>query len=222
MRPDPDEPVAEGVDCIPPQIITALVLLRRACEVARQLRLDSWQFAVGLPELLALGLNGTEVRWLLACGLVEHALERVNPETKSRSFRRMANLALTARTCLVLTPAGERLLERWEARQVPAANGSTLVIPHWDGERRQLWYREQLVKWYRARALSQETILAAFEEEGWPPRIDDPLGRGNGCDPRVRLHEAVKGLNRGQMRRLLVFRRDGSGEGVTWAERRGQ
>jgi len=50
----------------------------------------------------------------------------------------------------------------------------------------------QLLKWHRAPAASQEAILAVFQEDGWPPRIDDPLGRGDGHDPRERLREAVK------------------------------
>jgi hypothetical protein len=78
------------------------------------------------------------------------------------------------------------------------------------------------VKWYRAPAASQETILAAFQEDGWPGRIDDPLPWVDGLGPQERLHEAVKGLNRGQLARLLEFRRDGTGEGVTWLAREGQ
>jgi hypothetical protein len=38
----------------------------------------------------------------------------------------------------------------------------------------------------RQPAESQEIILAAFEEDGWPRRIDDPRGR-----PDVRLDPAV-------------------------------
>ena len=51
---------------------------------------------------------------------------------------------------------------------------------------------------------------------------DSPLRPVPGRDPQERLHEGVKGLNRGQVERLLVFRRDGTGEGVTWQARQGQ
>jgi hypothetical protein len=46
-------------------------------------------------------------------------------------------------------------------------------------------------------AASRETILGAFQEENRPPRMDDLLGQVNGLDLHERLHEAVKGLNRG-------------------------
>ena len=36
-------------------------------------------------------------------------------------------------------------------------------------------YRDEIVKRYRVPAPNQELILAAFEEEGWPQLIDDPL-----------------------------------------------
>jgi hypothetical protein len=32
-----------------------------------------------------------------------------------------------------------------------------------------------VVKEFKLPAPNQETILTAFQEEGWPPRIDDPL-----------------------------------------------
>ncbi len=225
MRPTPSGPTGGDSGHGPSSaILAALSLLQRARDAAADLHLDPWEFAVSLTDLLAAGLTGTDVRRLVADGLAEHAHERVRPGVGHRSVRRMANLALTARTCFILTPAGERLLSRWTGH--PAANGNGSgpkpPAPRWDADRRQLWFREQLVKCYRVPAASQETILAAFEEDGWPPRIDDPLGHINGHDPQERLHEAVKGLNRGQMRRLLVFHRDGSGEGVTWRAIQGQ
>jgi hypothetical protein len=223
MRPSPGEPADAGRDAtLPPSLLAALTLLRQAQQAALELHHDPWEFALGLPELLAAGLTGTEIRWLLASGLAEHALERVRPSQDHRSYRRMANLALTPRSCFVVTAAGLRLLERYDARHGAATAEPVIVVPHWDAGRRQLWYRDQLVKWYRAPAASQETILATFEEDGWPPRIDDPLSRVDGHDPHERLHEAVKGLNRGQVVRLLVFRRDGASQGVMWAAREGQ
>ena len=150
--------------------------------------------------------------------MAEHALERIRPTGGRRSFRKIANLALTPRSCFVITEAGLRLLGASDVRTaVPA--GPVPALPRWDGGRRQLWYAEALVKWYRVPAACQETILAAFQEDGWPPRIDDPLGQVNGYDPHERLHEAVKGLNRGQVQPLLMFRRDGTGEGVAWEGR---
>jgi hypothetical protein len=226
MRPPLPSPATEPAD-VPPSrpMITALTLLLRARDTARGLGLDPWEFAVGLPELLAAGLTGTDVRWLVAKGYVIQALERVKPSGKRRSFRRHANLALTPRSSFLLTDAGARFLDHWQPSlpstavpDAPSDSAATpsLAVPHWDNALRKLWYRGTLVKWYRVPAESQETILAAFQEENWPPRIDDPLGQVDGLDPHERLHEAVKGLNRGQVTRLMVFRRDGTGEGVMW------
>jgi hypothetical protein len=224
MWPLPSGPTGSGPDPAPSSpILTALSLLRRARDAAIELGLDPWEFAISLTELVAAGLSGADVRRLVAGGLAEHAQERVQPGADHRSFNRMMNLALTARTCFVLTPAGERLLRQWDGPTTTnGAGGPPPLVPRWDADRRQLWYGERLVKWYRVPAESQETILAAFEEDGWPPRIDDPLSPVDDQDPQERLHEAIKGLNRGQFQRLLVFRRDGTGEGVTWAPRQGQ
>jgi hypothetical protein len=175
---------------------------------------EPWEFAVSLPDLYAAGVGCTEVRWLIARGLVDHAAERFGPGPRRR-FRRVAALALSLRSCFVVTPEGQRLLDLSATAAGPArADG-----PRWDRGRRQLWLHDQLVKWFRVPAASQETILAAFQEDGWPSRIDDPLMRRVECTPQDRLHEAVKGLNRHQVRPLLRFFRDGTGLGVAWAER---
>jgi hypothetical protein len=188
-------------------VLTGLSLLRAAHDAAVKSKLDRWQFAINLRELTAAGLSETDLRLMMTGGLAEHAQEQLRPRARSRSFRRTFNLALTNQSCFVLTPAGARLL------------ASIAMRPRWDGERRQLWYGKQLVKHFRRRAGCQETVLAAFEEEGWPPRIDDPLPRVAEIDPRDRLHDAVRRLNRGHLVRRLAFRRDGTGQGVTWSRR---
>jgi hypothetical protein len=62
----------------------------------------------------------------------------------------------------------------------------------------------------------QEAILMAFEEENWPPRIDDPLPVHPDMLPKRRLHDTIKSLNRNQKRPLIRFMGDGTGEGVRW------
>ena len=47
--------------------------------------------------------------------------------------------------------------------------------PRWIAEARELWLGDRLVKRFRRSATAQEIVLAAFEEEGWPRHIDDPL-----------------------------------------------
>jgi hypothetical protein len=200
-----------------PIIVTGLSLLVRARNAALELRLNPWDLAVGLPTMIAAGLTVADVRWIVAGGFSQHGQERKPTSSVRRSFRRTADLALTAQSRLVITPTGEKLFTS-SISLVGANDPAAPVTPHWDADRRQLQYGSQLVKKYRRQAICQETVLAAFQEDGWPPRIDDPLPRVDDIDPKSRLHETVRRLNRAQLPRLLVFQRDGTGEGVTWGE----
>ncbi len=56
----------------------------------------------------------------------------------------------------------------------------------------------------------------AFEEEGWPHRIYDPLPPKGETNPKIRLHETIKWLNRNRENPLLRFLGDGTGEGLCW------
>jgi hypothetical protein len=88
--------------------------------------------------------------------------------------------------------------------------------PKWDLERRELRVGSHIVKQFKTPAANQERILAAFEEEGWPARIDDPLPPQIDQDPKRRLHDTINSLNRNQKRRLIRFMGDGTGEGIRW------
>jgi hypothetical protein len=92
----------------------------------------------------------------------------------------------------------------------------TLKRPRWNGQLRELRCGELLVKEFRRPAPNQELVLTAFEEEGWPTQIDDPLPGTAGVDPRQRLHDTIIRLNRNQRNHLVHFRGDGSGKGVRW------
>ena len=91
-----------------------------------------------------------------------------------------------------------------------------IARPTWDAGRHQLRVGEIIVKEYKLPSPNQETILAAFEEEEWPPSVDDPLPVHPDLDPRRRLHDTIKSLNRNQRCFLIRFMGDGSGEGVRW------
>ena len=78
-----------------------------------------------------------------------------------------------------------------------------------------------IVKQYRLRSASQEAVLDAFEEEGWPCRIYDPLPpRGDAC-PKQRLHWTINRLNGHQENHLVRFFGDGTGEMVCWEPTQG-
>jgi hypothetical protein len=97
-----------------------------------------------------------------------------------------------------------------------AAADAAVVHPAWDIDRKELSVAGVLVKRYKVPSMNQERILAAFTEEGWPYRIDDPLPPAFGQDPKVRLNNTIKSLNRHQRSRLVRFMGDGSGTGVCW------
>lgn len=73
-----------------------------------------------------------------------------------------------------------------------------------------------IVKQFKLPAVNQESILVAFEEEGWRQRIDDPIHPNGEQDSKQRLHDTITALNRNQKRRLIRFLGDGTGTGVRW------
>ncbi len=81
---------------------------------------------------------------------------------------------------------------------------------------RVLYFGHAVLKDYPKAAPDQELILRVFEELGWPWRIDDPLPRNGRRNPKQRLHDAIKRLNRRHLARGIRFRGDGSGTGVIW------
>jgi hypothetical protein len=90
------------------------------------------------------------------------------------------------------------------------------VRPSWESDRHELRLGNVLVKQFKWPATNQEMVLAAFQEEAWPFRVDDPLPPHPDQDSKRRLSDTIKCLNRKQKNPLLRFRGDGTGEGVIW------
>src|SRR4029079_19770564 len=90
------------------------------------------------------------------------------------------------------------------------------LTPEWNASRRELRYQGQVIKHYRVPAENQELILSAFQEEGWPHCIDDPLPQDGEVDPKQRLQATIKSLNRNQLVRLIRFHGNGNGSQVYW------
>jgi len=213
---------------LPPRLRSALCLLLQAWDYAEDCQRDAWDFAVEIQRLRQQGLTHSDLRWLLCKGLTKHGTENTLPADKERSFRPGASLAFAGKTCFILTTTGlstarQIAQDRWRSDQLLADyshhNGvgtDRALVPQWDSGCRELRWASQLVKRYRLPAPNQELILTALEEEDWPPCIDDPLPRQPGQDPKQRLHDTIKNLNRHQVHRLLVFKGDGTGEGVQW------
>jgi hypothetical protein len=238
-----DVPPAVDTSLLPTAAFQAgLSELLKACDYAHQIRRAAWDFAVEISQLRAAGMTDSDFRWLVCMGYVEHAREITRLEEDGREFRPTGNLSFSKRTCFVLTSLGHSfarsLLDgsipiavppfacegptRYAGPDcLPLAGGDPAVeksgrVPHWNADRRELCWGGHVVKQFASPAVNQETILGAFEEDGWPSRIDDPLPPHPGHDQKHRLHDTIKCLNRGQVNHLLRFRGDGTGEGILW------
>jgi hypothetical protein len=217
---------------IPPDSLPAFRMLLRAAEYAEDAGGDPWQFAVEWEKLEAAGMTRSDLRWLLAKQLALQAHEATVPGDEARSFRPLAATASTKTACVLLTGEGVfRLRDALHAKASPAASfdapGKPATaggephqpapdVPEWDPNHRELLFRGQLVKRFRVPAPNQELILAAFEEEGWPQFIDDPLIPEADQEPKKRLLATIKSLNRNQIAPLLRFHGNGNGRQVYW------
>lgn len=216
-----------------------LVLLLEAHCYAEEMNLDPWGFAVEIECLRSAGLTNSDIRWLVCKELVEHAHEVTTIEDAKRRFRRIASLTLTKSCCFILTATGVSFVRRlctsapnreaaaspsaaeydaWLTENSHAEESRTRHFPKWDSVRRELRMGGQVVKHFRVPAPNQERVLAAFEEESWPPRIDDPLPPEPELDPKRRLHATINSLNGRQKKRRIRFVGDGTGEGICWEE----
>jgi hypothetical protein len=106
----------------------------------------------------------------------------------------------------------ERLIEAiGEDPDLPPSRGSR---PVWDKETATLFLNGQAIRRVRQpkKAFRIVAILNAFESRGGPNHLKhDKLGLGSGRE----LSDAVGTLNLGL--EVLVFERDGRGEGVRWS-----
>jgi hypothetical protein len=205
----------------------ALELLASAFESAQSSGQNVWEFAVETQEFFRAGVTATTLRWMVSKGYADHRQELSARKSSHRNFRRLSSLAFPANTCFVLTEKGRTFLSGTGAETASLRllgdvgphvdpTGQKAACPRWDPDLRLLSWRGVVVKHFRVPAQNQETILSALEEEGWPPRIDDPLPQTPNIAPRCRLAETLKALNRHQKHTLLHFRGDGTGKGIMW------
>ena len=206
----------------------ALVLLLDAYALAQEGALSVWDFAVEIHFLEAFGMTPCQLRWLLKQGYLEQGKESTKTNSRSRLFTKVTNLSLPRTACFVLTSPGATYV-RGVLRN-PSANGSVtpsekigvnvktlrVDIPHWDTTCKRFTWGTELLKEFRKPAPNQSLILDAFEEQRWLARMDDPLPPEPGLDPKTRLRDTIKNLNRNIGRRLLSFHVTDSGSAVCW------
>ena len=201
-----------------PDIPAALTRLVDAYRYAQQLKRDIWDFALELPALESTGCGRSDLRWLLCKGQALHGVERTATGDSKRKFEIGLNLSIQAESCFVLTAKGYRwaVEELSRTRSLNLRQQADPPSPVWDGENHEFRLGAQLIKRFRLPSPNQERVLMAFQEEGWPSRIDDPLPPRSDIDPKRRLHDTIKSLNRNQKQPLVRFHGDGTGQGVRW------
>src|SRR5260370_9383632 len=79
--------------------------------------------------------------------------------------------------------------------------------PSWNRATRTLTFRGVIVKQFRQPSPFQMLILDVFEQEGWPPQIDDPITGADFVGAMPRLHNLIQNLNRHQENPLYRFPR---------------
>jgi hypothetical protein len=204
---------------------TALALLTWAHGISQTGRQSPWDYAVELHAFVREGVSYTELRVLLAHGLVVHGQETTGLRARRRTFRRSRALTFTLCSCFTISDTGIVLATEGGLAPVkpriqdflPAGrDDSTGPRIDWDRERRELWLDGLVVKRFRGPQTDQELILCAFQEQNWIHRIDDPLPRGQVRNAKRRLRDRIAKLNRHQIHPLIRFHGDGTGQGITW------
>ena len=212
------------------RITPVIALLLDSFRYARAAGRSAWDFAVEIERLRTSGITNCDLRYMISIGYAEHAAEVTHSKSRKRVFRKLHNLAFSDKTCFVLTESGESfaqqagLFEANPGQKVIRENGYQVAhidphnapLPSWHRDRRELRLGHLVVKQFKVPAPNQETILAAFDEEGWPFRIDDPLPPQVDQDSKRRLHDTINKLNRHQKQSLIHFRGDGTGRGICW------
>jgi hypothetical protein len=214
-----------------PRIKAALATLLEAHEYVRDLGSSPWEFAVELSALRRLRVSNSDLRWLVARGLVEHAVEVTRTGDAARGFRQPPRPVFSKRACFVLTPAGmelaRELADQSDSSREPHAGALEIKprlaiaaaqpgTPKWDRDRNELRVGSTVVKQFKLAAHDQEAVLAAFEEEAWAMRIDNPLAPLGEKSSQRRLQEALESLNSAQRGPHFRFTEDANGQGVRW------
>ena len=214
----------ENSDLIPDRVWIAVHTLLRAHDLAQDSNAEPLQFAVEIQSIIK-SADRNDLRWLMMKNVIEHYRETTAIEDSLRAFQRDHSMKFTRRSCFILSPVGVehvRGLPQVEHHAASLRRSEPVVRtdrPTWDSSRQTLRFGENLVKQFRVPSPNQQAILSAFEEEDWPPRILDPLPPHPAIDPKRRLHDAIKGLNRNQKSDCVRFLGDGTGEGVQWEAR---
>lgn len=86
--------------------------------------------------------------------------------------------------------------------------------PLWNAKERELRFRGKALKQWHRSAPRSECLLAAFEAEGWPESIPNPLPPPVNGRRKTQLNSALRNLNRDLP--LIHFCSEQYGTRVSW------
>jgi len=196
--------------------------LNEAMEYSIDLTTSPWEFALQFCNARELEVNQNDLRWMVFKGWIKHQSKNAEfleqnsrPDVQQGSRFIISNEGVAVFNSLIACEP-ENLISKNAVHSKSRGNSGNRSKPDWNAERKELSFYGKVVKRFRWPAPNQETVLSVFSEEDWPARIEDPLPQGNGLDPKRRLGDTIKCLNRNQFESLIRFRGDGTGEGVLW------
>jgi hypothetical protein len=195
-----------------PSTRAVLAHLLEAHDFAEECNCRNDLYSVGLNSLLSAGGLEPAIRWLIEVGHVRH-LTDVAHKNGRKAPRNMDN------SRFLLTQSG--LEVAWHARLAEhstnpdrTGNSRPHSLPRWNKDTWELWLRRSVIKRFGRPAKNQFLILAAFDESGWPPRIDDPLPRRNRAKAGKQLRNAIGRLNGNRKEALIWFHVES--RGIRW------
>ncbi len=184
--------------------------------------------AIRIEELKDTGIQATDCRWMLIGGLVEHYTETTYPGDKARSFE-SADAILSTNSCFMLTQKGTEFVAEFLVAQSANADTNTILglqihQPKSSSNRNSTAASETnrtklgcttagtLVRQQARKAVpnslsNQVAILAAFEERAGP-RASMTAPQHYEIDPRRRLNDTIRNLNRSRINLLIRFSGD--------------
>jgi hypothetical protein len=210
-----------------PAVQKALGILLEGYEYTQDLHTSPWEFAVEITVLLAAECTLNTLRWLVRRGYVEHAVVNAEGAPTRREGQANTGRGFPEETCFMLTELGASVARSTCPRAYPGSasgpNGQGRVVaqqevPVWDSPHGELQFRGRLVRRFRNAASDQRAVLDAFQSHDWPEWLKDPLPRPEGrrLNPKRRLHDTIKNLNRGHKTRCLHFYGADAGRAVGW------
>jgi len=196
-----------------------LAILYRAHSLASANDREVWNLAVEIEEIFRNGFSVSDIREALMHSWCKLRVETTTTESTERTFCPLdiESLFIPPGSCLVLTELG--ISHYGDLLASAESQGSSCTKPCWSIDDRTLHFEDHVVKTFKCQAVNQETILSAFEAEGWPTRVVDPFKdfTKNILVKKQKVQDGIKGLNRNRKANCLKFAGDGTGIGVRWS-----